>query len=341
MPSTITINTASAVPKYRQIVNCILRGIEQRVIGLEEQLPSINEVSAMHEVSRDTVEKAYKVLKRQGVILSVRGKGYFTAVSTQVQERKILLVFNKLSAYKKLIYDAFVQTIGDAASVDLQVYHNDYRLFERILRERTGKYTDYVVVPCFKGEAELRAQRLLNDCVPAGQLFLLNNHLDGLKNLKGEVYQNFETDLYGALLEARPLLEKYAALRLVFPNGDNYSRGIIRGFQRYCQETRTPNRILFKGIEQEELQCRTAYIVVKDDDLGALVKRLKERACGAEEPVGILAYNDSPLKEVLLDGITVVSTDHAAMGRVAAERLLAKREGAIENTFRLIRRGSL
>ena len=341
MPSTITINTASAVPKYRQIVNCILRGIEQRVIGLEEQLPSINEVSAMHEVSRDTVEKAYKVLKRQGVILSVRGKGYFTAVSTQAQERKVLLVFNKLSAYKKLIYDGFVQTVGERASVDLQVYHNDYRLFERIIRERGGKYTDYVVMPCFKGEAELRAQRLLNDCIPAGQLFLLNNHLEGLKNLRGEVFQNFESDLYNALLEAKPLLEKYDALRLLFPNGDNYSRGIIRGFQRYCQETRTPNRILFKGVGQEPLQCNTAYIVVKDDDLGELVKRIKERDCCTEEAIGILAYNDSPLKEVLMNGITVVSTDHEAMGRLAAERLLNKEEGSVENAFRLIQRGSL
>ena len=341
MPSTITINTASAVPKYRQIVNCILRGIEQRVIGLEEQLPSINEVSAMHEVSRDTVEKAYKVLKRQGVILSVRGKGYFTAVSTQAQERKMLLVFNKLSAYKKLIYDGFVRTIGDAASVDLQVYHNDYRLFERIIRERTGKYTDYVVMPCFKGEAELRARRLLNDCVPAGQLFLLNNHMDGLKNLRGEVYQNFETDLYQALLEARPLLQKYAALRLLFPNGDNYSRGIIRGFQRYCQETRTPNRILFKGVGQEPLQCNTAYIVVKDDDLGELVKAMKACDCPPAERIGILAYNDSPLKEVLLSGITVISTDHYHMGATAANALLQKREVITENPFRLIRRGSL
>jgi DNA-binding transcriptional regulator YhcF (GntR family) len=138
MSATIQIVPTSAIPKYKQIVNSIIKGIERQSIGLNERLPSINEVSIEFDVSRDTVEKAYKQLKKEGVIFSVPGKGYFTAQTNLKKERRILLVFNKLSAYKKMIFEGFVNTIGQAGQIDFQVYHENYEWFEKIITEKAG-----------------------------------------------------------------------------------------------------------------------------------------------------------------------------------------------------------
>jgi DNA-binding LacI/PurR family transcriptional regulator len=52
--------------------------------------------------------------------------------------------------------------------------------------------------------------------------------------------------------------------------------------------------------------------------------------------VGIISYNETPLKEILLDGITVISTDHAKMGELAAQLILENRTERIKNDFHLL-----
>ena len=341
MPYNLTINQSSAVPKYRQIVNSIKRGIEQRAIHMHERLPSINQLSSQYEISRDTAEKAYRQLKRQGIILSVPGKGYFANVSALERERRVLLVFNKLSTYKKSIFEGFVRGMEESADIDFQVYHESYDLFERIIRDRTEKYTDVVVIPGFKGSEELKARQLLNECIPANRLWLLNRNVEGLNSGYGAVYQNYESDLYAALQRASDLLAKYDRAKLVFPSYSNYSRGIVRGFQKYCLENKIPSEVIFKDFENSILERGSFYLVILDNDLVTLVKKIKQLDWTPKREIGILAYNDSPLKEVLLDGITVVSTGHEEMGRQLAHLLRNNYKHEVENDFELIVRNSL
>src|SRR5687768_17795963 len=67
----------SATPKYQQLANSIVKAIEDGKLQLGDMLPSINELSFQFEICRDTAEKGYKYLKKQGIIGSVPGKGYF------------------------------------------------------------------------------------------------------------------------------------------------------------------------------------------------------------------------------------------------------------------------
>src|SRR6185295_9300918 len=67
----------SITPKYLQLTNSVLKGIEDGKIEKNYILPSINDLSFELEISRNTAEKAYKHLKKLGVIQSIPGKGYF------------------------------------------------------------------------------------------------------------------------------------------------------------------------------------------------------------------------------------------------------------------------
>ena len=341
MPIALQIKPGSAVPKYRQIANAIRRGIERKLINREEQLPSINELSAHYNISRDTAEKAYRLLKKQGMIMSVRGKGYFALTDAPLTERRILLLFPKLSPYKEAIYNGFVRTIGRQASVDLQVYYNDLEQFAALLERKAAQFTDFVLIPAFRGEQAILAQQAVDRYLAGRSITVIERPLAGIREQHRCVVQNFEEDIYRGLGKAAAHLARYERVILHFPFDCHLDRGIIRGVQRYCQEHGIPAEVAFKNFANRPLRPGTAYIVVRDEQLVTLVHQLKAEGLRAGTDVGILAYNDSPLKQVLLDGISVMSTRHAEMGRLAAEMLLANKWEKLENDFVFIERGSL
>src|SRR6187402_2518781 len=109
----IQLDERSVTPKYLQLAHSIIFAIENGKLGENYPLPSINDLSYELDISRDTAEKSYKYLKQVGVIVSVPGKGYFIK-KTDIQARlKVFLLFNKLSAHKKIVYDAFVAKLGE------------------------------------------------------------------------------------------------------------------------------------------------------------------------------------------------------------------------------------
>ena len=136
----IYIDEFSATPKYQQLANCIIKAIESQKLQVDDVLPSINELSFEFEISRDTAEKGYRHLKKTGIIGSVPGKGYYIKNVDVGQKIKIFLMFNKLSVHKKIIYDAFVSTLGDAATIDFYIYNNNFSLFKNLLLNNKEDY---------------------------------------------------------------------------------------------------------------------------------------------------------------------------------------------------------
>ena len=65
------------------------------------------------------------------------------------------------------------------------------------------------------------------------------------------------------------------------------------------------------------------FIVIKQQDVVAVIKqgRAQELKCGKD--FGLLAYNDIPSYEVIDEGITALSINWELMGRRAAEFVLS------------------
>ena len=73
----ISIDENSRIPKYQQIVDSIIHNISCGNLLMDQKIPSINMFSEEFYLSRDTVEKAYSILKQRNIITSIRGKGYY------------------------------------------------------------------------------------------------------------------------------------------------------------------------------------------------------------------------------------------------------------------------
>jgi DNA-binding transcriptional regulator YhcF (GntR family) len=338
MLSLIHIDEFSSTPKYRQLANAIIEGIQKGEIKKGELLPSINEVSFEHFMARITVEKGYNYLKQQGIIDSVRGKGFFIKVDEVPRNLRIFLLFNKLSVHKKLIYDAFVQAIGDQGSIDFYIYNNDFNLFKKIVDSRDRDYTHMVLIPHFV-EGEEMAVDLINS-LPKEKLILVDKLLPGIQGKFGAVYENFEKDIYRSLLQAKDQLMTYHSLRLVFPTSSYYPQEIVQGFVNFCRDFAFEYQVV-ESVTDQTIHKGQAFITVMEDDLISLLDRIRDQGLHLGKDIGILSYNETPIKRLLFDGISTISTDFEALGKKAAELVLTNERSKFENPFLFISRSSL
>ena len=81
------------------------------------------------------------------------------------------------------------------------------------------------------------------------------------------------------------------------------------------------------------------FITIVEDDLVNLIHLIRNNEFEIGKDVGVLSYNDTPLKDLL--GISVVSTDFDMMGKPAAQMILNNKKGIVKNPFNLIDRESL
>jgi DNA-binding LacI/PurR family transcriptional regulator len=57
--------------------------------------------------------------------------------------------------------------------------------------------------------------------------------------------------------------------------------------------------------------------------------------------VGVISYNETPLKKIILNGITTISTDFEIMGKKTAELILNQATDHVAVPFHLTLRSSL
>lgn len=342
MLELIDIKEESKVPKYKQIVDSILSAIENGKIKLDDRLPSVNELLIEFDISRDTVVRAYDHLKKNKIIVSVPGKGYYISEDQLALKAKVFLLFNKLSPHKKIIYDAFAKTLADSATIDFFIYENNYRHFKELIldsKKRSNAYTHYVIIPHFE-EGGDDVLDFIKKEIPLEKLIVLDKRLDGLSDKVSSIYQDFETDIYSALVKLNPKLKKYRQIKLLLRNKTYHPVEIKKGFIKFCGQFAYEFEVI-EEIETSKIEKNTVYINLKESDLVTLIKKIKHSKYALGKDVGIISYNETPLKEVLLDGITVISTDFENLGKKAAEIILKNQPIYIENPFHIIQRNSL
>jgi Transcriptional regulators len=328
----------SATPKYQQLANSIIKGIEDGKLQTDDVLPSINEVSFEFEICRDTVEKGYKYLKKQGIIGSIPGKGYFIKSIDVSKTTKIFLMFNKLSTHKKIIYDSFVKTLGDTATIDFYIYNNDLGLFKKLLQNSKTDYNYYVILPHFI-EGGDTAHNIINT-IPKEKLVLLDKIIPGVTGDFGAVYENFEKDIYIALEKALPHLAKYDTLKIIFPASSYYPEEIVKGFSSFCEKYTFSYKVVY-DIKKEPINKGEVFLNLMDNDLVVLIERIIESKLKVGKDVGVISYNETPLKKIILKGITTISTNFEEMGIETAKIIQEGKLRHVEIPFALTLRSSL
>jgi DNA-binding transcriptional regulator YhcF (GntR family) len=334
----INVDEYSSTPKYKQLTNAILAAIESGKLLKNSLLPSINELSFSLEMSRDTAEKGYRNLRKLGVVDSVPGKGYFIINTDFSRKLKVCLLFNKLSTHKKIIYDSFTKTLGERAAIDFYIYNNDFALFKKMIVAKRDDYSHFVIIPHFIEGGE-NAHEIINT-IPKEKLVILDKLLPGVTGDYAAAYENFAQDIYAALEQALDRLSHYRTLKIIFPKNSYFPHEILTGFYRFCQQYAFDHKVIH-NIKDEEINPGEVYINLMEDDLVMLIERLIAQKLKIGKDVGVISYNETPLKRIILDGITTISTDFSQLGVQAAEFILSGKTEKIEVPFYLNLRKSL
>ncbi|MBD0724760.1 transcriptional regulator [Flavobacterium sp. L1I52] len=330
---------------YLQIADSFIYNILRGNIKMDEKVPSINVFSKEYNVSRDTIEKAYNVLKEKKIIISRKGKGLYVNSTDLISKINVLFLINKLSPYKLKIYDAFTRNIGAKFHTDFEVYHCNESLFLSLMEKNKDRYDYYVIMPHFKiAHSEEKALKKKSiaaiKSIPRDKLIIMDNNDLEIDGNIIEIYQDFENDIYNALVLGLKKIKKYSTLNLVITKGETfpYLNKICYGFMRFCNEQLFDFKILNTIEEDIVINQGDLFIVVSDDDLVKLIDLINTCNLMLGKEVGVISYNETPFKRLL--NLSVISTDFANMGKIAADMIINNEKGKIKNPFTLIERSS-
>ncbi|MDR6845262.1 GntR family transcriptional regulator [Flavobacterium granuli] len=329
----ISIQNNLGIPKYKQIIQSIEKAIEEEKLTKGDRLPSVNKVCLAFSLSRDTVLLGYDDLKKRGIIFAIPGKGYYVKSVEITIKQKIFLLFDELNIFKEDIYNSFLKNIGKNVQVEIFFHHFNVQVFKKLINDSNGNYTKYIIMPTNLIDVVATIKTL-----PVNDVIILDQTNDDLKIFPA-IYQNHKKDIFEGLYKGKTRLNKYKKFIMIFP-GFREPLGMKIGFENYCSEYNIDYEVI-NEFSDNEITIGGVYIIPNDRDLVRVIEKARQQNLKLGTDFGIISYNETPLKKVVSNGITTISTDFTTMGKLLAQMVLTGKKEQIENKSALIIRNSL
>jgi DNA-binding transcriptional regulator YhcF (GntR family) len=293
--------------KFQQLVDAIMDAISRNQLKAGEMLPSVNQIMKESNLSRDTVFKAYAELKKRGVVESVPNRGYF--VTRKIT--KVFLFLDTFKAYKEVLYGSFLKHLPKNISVDLHFHHYNINQFEKIVLESLGKYSKYIIMNFDHPKISGIIQK-----IPAEQLLVIDWKIHATDN-HSAVFQNFGQPVYDCLKVNLEKIARYREFIFYYPAFTYHPKDSIHYFEKFCADFGLKHSVIF---DEEEFKIKKGalYFLVSDRTLAGFLDQCSEKTFEPGRDVGVISYNETPMKKYVKNGITVISTDFELMGQKAA-----------------------
>ncbi|HPF51569.1 MAG TPA: GntR family transcriptional regulator [Draconibacterium sp.] len=304
----LNIDNNSNVLKFQQLVDAVIDAISQNQLRQGEMLPSVNQIMSETQLSRDTVFKAYAELKRRGIVESVPNRGYF--VTRKIT--KVFLFLDTFKSYKEVLYHSFLNHLPKGISVDLHFHHYNIGLFEKIIDESVGKYSKYIVMN-FDNK---KVGKIISK-IPQEQLLVIDWRIHAHKH-NSVVYQDFGEAVYQCFEQNIDALKKYSELIFYYPSFTYHPKDTVVYFEKFCTDHQLKYSVIYKD-EEFRIKSGNLYFLVSDRTLANFLDQCAALDFEPGKEVGVISYNETPMKKYVKNGITVISTDFKLMGQKAAE----------------------
>jgi DNA-binding transcriptional regulator YhcF (GntR family) len=342
MKIKITVDHNSQTPLYKQLVRNFQDHKSKGDFKVGDLIPSMNDLSKELNISKETVKKAYSILREMEIIESAQGKGFYISHKNN-GKIKTLLLFDKISTYKQVLFNSFAETIGDRAGITIHLHNQDINLFEFFVNDNIDNFDYYIITPHFPLSTDIqkRAIKILKK-IPNRKLILLDHNIEKLKGNFGSVYQDFENDIYNGLTKEIDFLRKYNQLNVISLPGSMYAPRLKKGIKKFADENQF-NTIFLDSINVGNIQANDSYLILNgqvDIKLIELINTAKAKGYKIGKDIGIVSYNESPINDIILDGLTVFSTDFRQMGELAAKMIIEKSLIKVKCDFKLIKRNT-
>ncbi len=197
-----------------------------------------------------------------------------------------------------------------------------------------GKYAKYIISP-------FNNQKIKNHLQLSGEGKTLFLARDAFKSYSESfVVQNFTHNLAKALENAMEDIKKYKRFILIYSSKNKHPDEIPETVNNFCKT----NNISFKSenkVQANKIQTGDAYFIIEDSQMLKVIEYCEENEKILGRDIGILSYNDTPMKRFVKSGISCISTDFTKMGKLAGEWLMNENQVQKVLSTNYIKRNSL
>lgn len=323
----IQINTNSKTVMYKQLISEFSAAIKDGRLKAGEIVPSMNELADQLGISKETVKRAYGILRERGLLVAQQGKGFYVSDDNQKNNLSILLLFDKFSTYKQEIVRGFNTAITEKCELTIQLFNQDISVFEYLINENEGKYDYYVISPHFPldKKSQEKAEKLIRR-IPNHKLIMIDHWMSEIPGNYGAVYQDFKKDAYEGLTKNIEVFRNVKKLNILTLPSSLYAPLIEEGIKKFCTDNNI--KCSFSIETPEKIEQGDVFLILNsqlDSGLISLVDKANEYGMQVGQDYYIISYNDSPIDKVVLNGLTTISTDFLGMGREVAEMINSKK----------------
>jgi DNA-binding transcriptional regulator YhcF (GntR family) len=337
------IDSTSKEPIYKQLVTQVERSLHDGRIQAGEHFPSMNELASQLNISKETVKKAYGILVEKDLVVPKHGKGFYAADIQSSGRPQVLVIFDKFSVYKQILFNAFAEELSGKAEVTIVNHDQSLDLMEYYLDNNLDHFDYYVVTPHFPLDevSQARAAKQLSR-IPNRKLIMLDRLQPGYPgNNYGAVYQDFENDIYEGLTQGLNVSHPIRTLRVITLPSSLYGSCICKGVDRFSRENNIP--VEYLNSAPETIHPGDTFLVLNsqlDAGLVSLAHVIESAGLQIGKDVFIISYNEFEMNELVLGGLTTVSTDFAQMGRIAAGMILNRQMFKMHCPFKMNKRST-
>lgn len=303
----INIDNDSPVPKYKQLADAITQAVNNNTLCIGDPIPSVNQIIEKCNLSRDTVVKGYSLLKKKGTIESFPKKGFFVSSNSG----NVLVFLDTFKAYKEVLYHAFYDNLPKEYSIDLNFHHYDIEIFEQVITKSLGLYSKYIVMSFNHPKVNAILSQVERD-----KLLIIDWNINSPSDVS-YLIQNFGQGLYDSLETQVESLLAYKVFKLVYPSYTYHPSEAVDYFKSFCKDYGMIGQVVFDGYNLE-IKKGDLFLTVSDRVLVQIIDEANALGLKIGEDIGVISYNETPMKKYVHVGISVVSTDFEEMGRQAA-----------------------
>lgn len=285
-------------------------------------------------MARKTVVRAYGKLKNLGLIESRPKAGYFVINAKPRRKQKVLLIIHSFDGHWETLYHAFREQVLDVCDIDIYFHHYNIKVLDLLVTRHLPDYDLFVISSFNHPQIKHVVGR-----IPAYKVLLISR-MDRLDPSYNHIIQDFHSGTYEAMKQAHEKLNKYQKIVLSFPEKEGHSPTLKQGFEQYCEEYGLAHATV-NSLKEQEIKSGEAYLTIKDNDLIHLLKECRQQNLDLGREVGVLSYNETPLKAVIRDGISVISCNFPLMAQHIAHFIKERKEARETIPIEFIPRNSL
>lgn len=337
------IDHNSNIPLYKQIVANVKEDIKKGTLASGATMPSLSEFARANNISMETTKKAYNILKNEGLMSGHQGKGYYIDIRNSNAPLRILMLVDKLSAYKLAIHKGLVEALQHPADITINIHNQDIEMFDKMVTDTAEDYDYYLVAAHFPAEVKSSRVAKILKRIPNNKLILIDKDIPEIKGHIGRVYQDFTNDAAQSLHEAISLVRKYRNVTVISSESSLYGGIIGPSIMRMLKKEKITCS-LEQTFKPELMTLGTLFIVLcgqLDTDHFTTIREALSRGYVLGRDIGLISYNDEPVNEFICGGLSCLSSDFYQMGLEAALMINEGRMHSIHSPFRLTKRATL